>query len=92
VVTCAHIALVLSVLGVGGAGVIFSMGAVTLHWRRFEFRDIRWRLFWWVSWLSFLVGIALSALFCGFPTNHLALGLTTSTPGTAITSKLAMAT
>jgi len=28
------------------------------------------------SWLSFLVGIALSALFCGFPANHLAFGLT----------------
>ena len=74
--TCPHIALALSVLGMVGAGVIFSMGAVILHWGRFEFRGIRWRQFWWASWLSFLVGIALSAFFSGFPVNHLAFELT----------------
>ena len=76
--TCGQIALALSVLGMVGAGVILSMGVVTVHWGRFQFRGIRWQLFWWASWLSFVVGIALSAFFCGSPANNLALeaGLT----------------
>jgi hypothetical protein len=53
-----------------------AMGTVILYGGRLHFRSIRWRLFWWASWLTFLVGIALSALFCGFPANHLAFGLT----------------
>jgi hypothetical protein len=52
------------------------MGTVILYGGRLHFRSIRWRLFRWASWLTFLVGIALSALFCGFPANHLAFGLT----------------
>jgi hypothetical protein len=52
------------------------MSVMTIYGGRFQFRSLRWRLFWWASWLSFLVGIALSALFCGFPANHLAFGLT----------------
>ena len=78
--TCSKVALVLSVLGTVGVGVTFSMGVamgtVILYGGRSHFRSIRWRLFWWASWLTFLVGIALSALFCGFPANHLAFGLT----------------
>jgi len=78
--TCSTIALALSVLGTVGVGLILSMGVamgtVILCGGRLHFRSIRWRLFWWASWLSFLVGIALSALFCGFPANHLAFGLT----------------
>ena len=72
---CAQIALVLSVLGTVGIGVILSMGGVTLYGGRLHFRSIRW-LSWWSSWLSSLIGIALSALFCGFPVNHLTFGLT----------------
>jgi hypothetical protein len=53
-----------------------AMGTVILYGGRLHFRSIRWRLFWWASWLTFLVGIALSALFCGFPANHLAFGPT----------------
>jgi hypothetical protein len=74
--TCAQSALALSVLGTVGVGVILSMGVVTVYGGRLHFRRIEWRLFWWASWISFLVGIALSALFCGFPSNHLAFGLT----------------
>jgi hypothetical protein len=78
--TCSKVALVLSVLGTVGVGVTFSMGVamgtVILYGGRLHFRSIRWRLFWWASRLTFLVGIALSALFCGFPANHLAFGLT----------------
>jgi hypothetical protein len=78
--TCSKVALALSVLGMVGVGVILSMGVamgtVILYGGRLYFRSIRWRLFWWASWLSFLVGIALSALFCGFPANHLAFGRT----------------
>ena len=78
--TCSKVALVLSVLGTVGVGVTFSMGVamgtVILYGSRLHFQSIRWRLFWWASWLTFLVGIALSALFCGFPANHLAFGLT----------------
>ena len=78
--TCSKVALALSVLGTVGVGVILSMGVamgtVILYGGRLHFRSIRWRLFWWASWLSFLVGIALSALVCGFPANHLAFGLT----------------
>jgi hypothetical protein len=71
---CAQIALALSVLGTVGVGVIFSTGMAILYGRQLHFRSIWWRLSWWASWLSFLVGIALSALFCGFPANHLAFG------------------
>jgi len=74
--TCSKVALALSVLGTVGVGVIISMSVVSLYGGRFQFRNIRWRLFWWASWFSFLVGIALSAFFCGFPANHLAFGLT----------------
>jgi len=67
-------------LGTVGVGLILSMGVamgtVILYGSRLHFQSIRWRLFWWASWLTFLVGIALSALFCGFPANHLAFGLT----------------
>ncbi len=61
--TCSKVALALSVLGTVGVGVIISIPKPP------------WRLFWWASWLSFLVGIALSALVCGFQANHLAFGL-----------------
>ena len=71
--TCSKMALALSVLGMVG---ILSMGAVTLYSGRLHFRSIWWRLSWWASWLSFLVGIALLAFFCGSPANHLAFGLT----------------
>ena len=74
--TCSRVALALSVLGTVGVGVILSMSVVTIYGGRFQFRSIRWRLFWWASWLSFLVGIALSAFFSGFPVNHLAFELT----------------
>lgn len=74
--TCSKVALALSVLGTVGVGVILSMSAMTIYGGRFQFRSRRWRLFWWASWLSFLVGIVLSALFCGFPANHLTFGLT----------------
>ncbi len=53
-----------------------AMGTVILYEGRLHFRSIRWRLFGWASWLTFLVGIALSALFCRFPANHLAFGPT----------------
>jgi hypothetical protein len=53
-----------------------AMGRVILYGGRLHFRSIRWRVFWWASWLTLLVGIALSALLCGFPANHLAFGLT----------------
>jgi len=69
--TCAQIALALSILGAVGVGVIFSMGGVTLYGGRVHFRDIRWRLCWWASWASFLVGIALSTFFCGSLANGL---------------------
>jgi len=52
-----------------------AMGRVILYGGRLHFRSIRWRVFWWASWLTFLLGIALSALYCGFPANHLAFGL-----------------
>ncbi len=71
--TCSKVALALSVLGMVG---ILSMGVVTLYSGRLRFRSICWRLSWWASWLSFLVGIALLAFFCGSPANHLAFGLT----------------
>jgi len=74
--TCSRVALALSALGVVGIGVILSMGTMTLYGGRLHFRSIRWRLFWWASCLSFLVGIALWAFFCGSPANHLAFGLT----------------
>jgi hypothetical protein len=74
VMTCAQIALALSVLGAVGVGVIFSTGMAILYGCQLHFRSIWWRLSWWASWLSFLVGIALSALFCGFPANHFAFG------------------
>jgi len=78
--TCSRVALALSVLGMVGVGVILSMGVamgrVILYGGRLHFRSIRWRVFWWASWLTLLVGIALSALLCGFPANHLAFGLT----------------
>jgi len=53
-----------------------AMGTVILCGGRLHFRSIRWRLFWWASWLTFLVGIALWAFFCGSPANELAFGLT----------------
>jgi hypothetical protein len=56
--------------------MIFSTGKATLYGGQLHFRSIWWRLSWWSSWLSFLIGIALSALFCGFPANHLTFGLT----------------
>jgi len=62
--TCAQIALALSVLGMVGAGMILSMGVVAFYRGRLHFRSIGWRLSWWASWLSFLVGIALWAFFC----------------------------
>jgi len=78
--TCSKVALALSVLGTVGVGVVLSMGVamgrVILYGGRLHFRSIRWRIFWWASWLTLLVGIALSALFCGFPANHLAFGQT----------------
>ena len=74
--TCSKVAFALSVLGTVGVGVILSMDVMTLYEGRFQFRSIRWRLFWWASLLSFLVGIALSAFFCGFPGNHLAFSPT----------------
>ena len=55
---------------------ILSMGGVTLYGGQLHFRSIWCRLSWWSSWLSFLIGIALTALFCGFPANHLTFGLT----------------
>ncbi len=80
VMNCSKVALALSVLGMVGVGVIFSMGVamgrVILYGGRLHFRSIWWRLFWWASCLSFLVGIALWAFFCGSPANHLAFGLT----------------
>jgi hypothetical protein len=51
--------------------VIFSTGKATLYGGQLRFRSIWWRLSWWSSWLSFLIGIALSAVFCGFPANDL---------------------
>ena len=69
--TCSKVAFALSVLGMVG---ILSMGVVTLFSGRLHFGSIWWRLSWWASWLSFLVGIALLAFFCGSPTNHLAFG------------------
>jgi len=39
--TCAQIALALSVLGTIGVGVLFSMGMVTLRRGRLHFRSIR---------------------------------------------------
>ena len=42
--TCAQIALALSILGAVGVGVIFSMGGVTFYGGRVHFRNIRWRL------------------------------------------------
>jgi hypothetical protein len=66
---CAQIALVLSVLGTVGIGAILSMGVVTLYGGRLHFRSIRWRLSWWVSCVSVLVGIARSTFFCGSPAN-----------------------
>ena len=78
--TCSKVALALSVLGTVGVGVVLSMGVamgrVILYGGRLHFRSIRWRVFWWASWLTLLVGIALSAFFCRFPANHLAFGLT----------------
>jgi hypothetical protein len=71
--TCAQIPLVLSVLGTVGIGVILSMGGVTLYGGRLHFRSIWWRLSWWVSCVSVLVGIALSTFFCGSPANSLVL-------------------
>jgi len=71
VMTCAKIALALSVLGMVGAGVTLSMGVVAFYGGRLHFQSIWWRLSWWDSWLSFLVGIALWAFFCGSPTNDL---------------------
>jgi len=72
---CVQIALALSVLGTVGVGVIFSMGMVTVYGGRWHFLSIRWRLAWWAAWLSFLVGITLSAFFCGSAANHLALAV-----------------
>ena len=69
--TYVQIALALSVLGTIGVGVLFSMGMVTLRRGRLHFRTIRWRLAWWASWTSFLVGIALSTFFCGTPVGGL---------------------
>src|SRR5438132_929197 len=63
--TCARIALALGVLGTVAVGVILSMGGVTVYGGRAHFRNIRWRLSWWASWASFLVGLALSTFFCG---------------------------
>ena len=74
--TSAQITLALSILGTVGVGVIFSTGKATLYGGQLHFRSIWWRLSWWSSWLSFLIGIALSALFGGFPANHLTFGLT----------------
>ena len=77
--TCSKVALALSVLGMVGVGVILSlgvaMGTVILYGGRLHFRSIRWRVFWWASWLTLLVGIALSAFFCGFSANRFAFGL-----------------
>ena len=72
---CALTALVLSVLGTIGIGAILSMGKATLYGGQLHLRSIWW-LSWWSSRPSFLIGIALSALFCGFPANHLTFGLT----------------
>jgi hypothetical protein len=73
---CSKVALALSVLGMVGVGVLLSMGvamgSVILYGGRLHFRSIWWRLSWWASCLSFLVGIALWAFFCGSPANHLA--------------------
>jgi len=63
-VTCAQIALALIVLGMLGAGVIFSMGVEAFYRGRLHFQSIGWRLSWWASCLSFLVGVALWAFFC----------------------------
>jgi len=69
--TCTRIALALSVLGTVGVGMILTLGGVTVYRGRLYFLSVRWRLSWWASWLSFLVGIALSAIFCGSPANAL---------------------
>jgi hypothetical protein len=69
--TCTPIALALSLLGTVGVGVILSLGGVTLYGGRVHFRNSRWRLSWWASWASFLVGIALSTFFCGSLANGL---------------------
>ena len=63
--TCVQIALALSVLGMVGTGVTLSMDVVTIYSGRLHFRNIWWRLSWWAFCLSFLVGIALWAFFCG---------------------------
>ena len=71
---CEQIALALSVLGAVGVGVIFTLGGVRIFRGQLHFRNIRWRLFWLASWLSFLVGIAISALLCGSPANDVCVG------------------
>ena len=65
--TCERSALVLSVLGVFVLGATLTFDGVTVYDRRLHFRTLGWRLVWWAAWLSFLLGIAVSAFFCGSP-------------------------
>jgi len=63
--TCTQVAVTLTSLGLGGIGIIIFMDMVTVHGGRLRFRSIQWRIAWWASWISLLVGVVLWAFFCG---------------------------
>ncbi len=65
--TCEQIAFTVSALGVILAGVNLALDGVTIAHRRLQFRNLSWRVAWWAAWLSFFLGIARAAFFCGSP-------------------------
>jgi hypothetical protein len=67
--TCEHKALALSALGLIILWSIFALDGVTASHNQLFFQNIWWRISWWAAWLSFLVGIAVAAFFCGSPAS-----------------------
>ena len=55
------VALILTVLGTIGVGVLPMIGRTTATGGGIRFRSSAWRSGWLVAWIVFLVGVALTA-------------------------------
>jgi len=59
--TWTKIALILTVLGTIGVGVLPMIGRTAATGGGISFRSSGWRSSWLVAWIVFLIGVALTA-------------------------------
>jgi hypothetical protein len=68
--TCSQTAWPLTVLGVVGLVVILVLRGAAISHNEIYYRNPWWRLLWWASGLSLLVGIVLVRSYCGSLFNY----------------------